>query len=407
MASIDTPAPSAHSDSGQRNILARLWYNKEARGVFLQILTVAILFSFIAYITSNAIANLELLGKTFSFDFLNVPANYDIGQTLIEYDSKSTHLRAGIVGMLNTLLIAVCGIITATALGFILGVLRLSPNWLVSKMVYCFIEYMRNVPVLLHILLLHASVVHLLPKPREAQEWANIADSIFFTNRGVFSPMPLPQDGFGWVTGAFVAAVAGVFIFSRWAKARQDATGQHLPVFWISLAALFGLPLLAYLLTGAPLDWDTPALKGFNFRGGFVIRPEFLALWLALSLYTSAFIAEIVRAGIMAIGRGQWEASLAVGISRGRTLNLVIIPQAMRVIVPPLTSQFLNLTKNSSLAIAIGYMDVVATVGGITLMQTGKEMETMMIVIGFYLTVSLLISSVMNWYNNRIKIVER
>lgn len=406
MASIDVSSEISHSDNG-RGLIGRLWYDKKMRGVILQILTIALLFSFIAYITSNAIANLELVGKTFSFDFLNVPANYDINQHLIEYSSKSTHLRAGVVGMLNTLLVAVCGIIAATILGFFLGVLRLSPNWLVSKMVYCFIEYTRNVPVLLHILMIHGLVTHALPKPRAAQEWANIADSVFFTNRGVFSPMPVPEDGFDFVIAAFVLAIFGSYIFARWAKKRQDATGQHLPVFWISLGTIIGLPALVYLLAGAPLAWDIPVLKGFNFKGGLVIRPEFLALWLALSLYTSAFIAEIVRAGILAVNKGQWEASMAVGISRGRTLNLVIIPQAMRVIVPPLTSQYLNLTKNSSLAIAIGYMDIVATTGGITLMQTGKEMETMILVIGFYLAVSLFISSIMNWYNNRLKLVER
>lgn len=407
MASIDTPAHSEKSDSRRRNIFARLWYGKETRGVILQILAVSLLFAFVAYITSNAIENLNLLGKTFSFDFLDTTAHYDINQTLIEYSSKSTHFRAGVVGILNTLLVAVTGIILATIIGFFLGILRLSPNWLVSKIVYCFIEFTRNVPVLLHILLIHGFVVHLLPKPREAQEWGNFADMIFFTNRGIFSPMPLPQDGFGWVIAVFVAAVAGCFIFARWARKHQETTGQHLPVFVISLGAIIGLPLLVYALAGAPLEWDTPALKGFNFRGGFVIRPEFMALTLALSLYTSAFIAEIVRAGITAIDKGQWEASLAVGMSRSRTLSLVIIPQAMRVIVPPLTSQYLNLTKNSSLAIAIGYMDIVATIGGITLMQTGREMETMMIVIGFYLIVSLTISGVMNWYNERIKLVER
>ena len=367
----------------------------------------ALLFAFIAYITSNAIANLALLGKTFSFDFLDTPAHYDINQSLIEYSSKSTHFRAGVVGILNTLLVAFWGIILATILGFIFGVLRLSPNWLVSRMVYCFIEFTRNVPVLLHILLIHGFVVHLLPRPKEAQEWANLAETVFFTNRGVFAPQPLPQDGFSWVVTAIVVAIAGSIVFRRWAKAQQDATGRHLPVFWICLAAIIVVPLLVYLLAGAPLVWNYPALKGFNFKGGFVIRPEFLALTLALALYTSAFIAEIVRAGILAIDKGQWEASLAVGMSRARTLNLVIIPQAMRVIVPPLTSQYLNLTKNSSLAIAIGYMDIVATVGGITLMQTGKEMETMIIVIGFYLSVSLTISMIMNWYNKRIKLVER
>ncbi len=404
MASVNTVA---QSDSGQRNFIARLWYDKEARGVILQVLTVSILFAFIAYITSNVIANLALVGKTFSFDFLAEPAHYDINQSLIEYSSKSTHLRAGLVGMLNTLAVAVVGIIVATVLGFVLGVLRLSPNWLISKMVYCYVEFVRNTPVLLQILLVHGIVVHSLPSPRGAQDGGNLAETIFFTNRGVFAPQPLPQDGFGFVIGAFVLAIVGCFIFKRWAKKRQDETGKYLPVFLISLGAIIGLPLLVYLLMGAPLDWNHPELKGFNFKGGFVVRPEFLALTLALSIYTAAFIAEIVRAGIEAINKGQWEASLAVGMSRSRTLSEVIIPQAMRVIVPPLTSQYLNLTKNSSLAIAIGYMDIVATIGGITLMQTGKEMETMIIVIGFYLSVSLTISMFMNWYNKRIKLVER
>jgi len=393
--------------SSEPSLLYRLWNDKALRSVTIQVITIALLFAFVAFIVNNVTTNLEAIGKGFSFKFLWDASNYDINQTLIEYSSKSTHLRAAIVGMLNTLIVAVCGVISATFLGFFLGVLRLSPNWLVSKMVYCFIEYTRNVPVLLHILMIHGLVTHALPKPREAEEWANIADSVFFTNRGVFSPMPLPQDGFNFVIAAFVLAIVGAFLFGRWAKKRQDSTGQHLPVFWISVGAIIVLPALAYLLAGAPLNWDYPTLKGFNFRGGFVIRPEFLALWLALTLYTSAFIAEIVRAGILAIDKGQWEASMAVGISRARTLNLVIIPQAMRVIVPPLTSQYLNLTKNSSLAIAIGYMDVVATVGGITLMQTGKEMETMIVVLLTYLTFSLIISAFMNWYNKKMALVER
>lgn len=406
MATIETAAQAAKG-SDERNFIARLWYNKETRGIILQILTLAGLTAFIAYITSNAIANLELLGKTFSFDFLNEPAHYDINQTLIDYTSTSTHLRAGIVGILNTLLVAFFGIILATILGFIFGVLRLSPNWLVSRMVYSFVEFTRNVPVLLHILLIHGLVVHSLPLPRVAKESANFGDLIFFTNRGVFIPSPMPEEAFNFVIAAFVLAIVGAFFFRRWAKARQDATGQTLPVFWIMTAMILGIPVLAYIVTGAPLAWDVPELKGFNFRGGMVMRPEFLALWLALSLYTSAFIAEIVRAGILAINKGQWEASSALGVSRSRTLNLVIIPQALRVIVPPLTSQYLNLTKNSSLAIAIGYMDIVATLGGISLMQTGKEMETMILVILFYLLVSLTISAFMNWYNKRIKLVER
>jgi general L-amino acid transport system permease protein len=406
VATIETSA-RAGQGAGERNVIARLWYDKETRGIILQILTLAGLMAFIAYITSNAIANLELLGKTFSFDFLSEPAHYDINQHLIPYTSTSTHLRAGVVGILNTLLVAFCGIILATILGFIFGVLRLSPNWLVSRMVYAFVEFTRNVPVLLHILLIHGLVVHSLSSPKVADESANLANLVFFTNRGVFMPSPVPQAGFYWVVGAFVATIVFALVFRKWAKARQDATGQHLPVFWICSAAIFGLPLLTYNVLGAPLNWDVPDLQGFNFKGGLVMRPEFLALWLALSLYTSAFIAEIVRSGILAVSKGQWEAASALGLPRGRTLNLIIIPQALRVIVPPLTSQYLNLTKNSSLAIAIGYMDIVATLGGISLMQTGKEMETMILVILFYLIVSLTISAFMNWYNQRIKLVER
>lgn len=407
MTTVEVGSDLPHDKAGQRNPIMRLWYDKRSRSVILQILTMALLFAFVAYIGSNAVANLRLLGKTFSFDFLFEPAHYDINQRLIEYTAEHSHLRAGLVGILNTLLVAICGIVLATILGFIMGVLRLSPNWLVNRIVYCFIEFTRNVPLLLHILLIHGIIVNILPRPKQAQDWANFADTIFFTNRGFFLPKPIFEDAFVWVVAAFIAAVIFVIVFRRHAQRVQDETGKHLPVFWICLGALVGFPLLILLVTGVPLTWDYPALRGFNFRGGMVLRPEFLALWLALSLYTSAFIAEIVRAGILAVKKGQWEAAFALGVNRGRTLNLIIIPQALRVIVPPLTSQYLNLTKNSSLAIAIGYMDIVATIGGISLMQTGKEMETMIIVLGLYLIFSLVISAFMNWYNRRIALVER
>jgi general L-amino acid transport system permease protein len=407
LASIDWSSAAKQGDGEERNPIARLWYDKKTRSVIVQILTMVLIFAFFAFIISNAVANLRVLGKTFSFDFLFEPSHYDINQHLIPYTSTSTHLRAAVVGILNTLLVAVCGIFAATILGFIFGVLRLSPNWLVSRLVYCFIEFTRNVPVLLHILLIHGIIVNILPSPRGALEWANFNDAIFFTNRGFFVPSPIFEDAFVWVVAAFVAAIVFSFFYHRWAKRLQDETGKISPIFLVSLAAIVGLPLLALLVTGLPVSWEYPALKGFNFRGGVVMRPEFLALWLALSLYTSSFIAEIVRAGILAVSKGQWEASEALGLSRGRTLNLIIIPQALRVIVPPLTSQYLNLTKNSSLAIAIGYMDIVATIGGISLMQTGKEMETMIIVLLLYLCFSLLISAFMNWYNRRIALVER
>jgi len=398
---------TADHDVDGRSALSKLWNNREARSVILQIFTMAALIGFFAFILSNAVANLAAVGKTFSYDFLSTPASYDINQSLIEYTSRDTHLRAGIVGLLNTLLVAICGIILATVLGFILGVLRLSPNFLLNRISYCFIEFTRNVPVLLHILLIHGILVHSLPHPKVASTEFNLWDLFYLSNRGVFAPKPIMEPLFWATIIAFFAGIGFTIWFRRYAKKVQDATGRIYPVFWIGTAAILGLPIVVYLVTGTPIVWDVPEFQRFNFKGGMVLLPEFMALWLALSLYTSAFIGEIVRSGIMSVSHGQWEAAGALGIKRSRILNLVIIPQALRVIIPPLTSQYLNLTKNSSLAIAIGYMDVVATIGGISLMQTGKEMETMILVIAIYLVISLIISAFMNWYNKRIKLVER
>jgi len=386
------------------NVLLKLWRNKETRSVIIQIVTMALLFAFFAYIINNAVLNLQALGKTFSFDFLKEPASYDINQTLIEYTSRSSHARAMLVGILNTALVAVCGVILATILGFVLGVIRLSNNWLASRIVYVFIEFTRNVPVLLHILLIHGIMVHFLPLPKQA---ISVGDALFLSNRGFYAPRPEFLDGFGFTVAAFGIAVIAAVVFRRWAKKVQEDTGKIYPVFLICTGIIIGLPLLVFLISGSPLVWELPKMGRFNLQGGVMMLPEFLALWLALSLYTSAFIAEIVRSGIMAINKGQWEAAGALGIRRNRVLQLVIIPQALRVIIPPLASQYLNLTKNSSLAIAIGYMDIVATIGGITLMQTGKEMETMILVLLLYLSFSLVISAFMNWYNKRIALVER
>ena len=386
------------------NALLRIWRNKSARSVIIQIAIVALVFALLAFFIDNAVQNLARLGKTFGFTFLWEPASYDINQRLIAYTSQDSHFRAMIVGILNTALVAAFGIVLATVLGVIFGVLRLSRNWLINRSVYCFIEFTRNVPILLHILFIHGLIIHLLPVPRKALDLGEVA---FLTNRGVFMPKPVFEDGFGWTTAAFVVAVACAAGFRWWAKRTQDRTGRLYPVFWIGLAAIIGLPGLVFWITGFPLAWEIPALKGFNFQDGMVLRPEFLALWLALSFYTSAYIAEIVRAGILAIDYGQTEASYALGLSPNRTLRLIVIPQALRVIIPPLTSQYLNLTKNSSLAIAIGYMDIVATIGGISLMQTGREMESMMIVLAIYLSFSLVISSFMNWYNAKVRLVER
>jgi len=374
-------APPTAATAASPSLFAKLWYDKENRSVIVQILAALALLWLFGSMILNAIYNLEALGKGFSFNFLEQPASYDINQHLIEYTSRSSHFTAMVVGIINTLLIAVAGIVLATVLGFILGVLRLSKNWLVNKLAYCYIEFVRNVPVLLHILLIHGIVVHSLPKPRDA---INFSDTTFLTNRGVFMPSPEYLPLFKFVVAAFIGGIIFSWLFRKFAKALQAKKGTQLPVFWVSLFAIIGVPVITFFALGQPVEWDIPALSGFNFKGGMVIRPEFLALWLALSLYTAAFIAEIVR-----------------------SLNLVVIPQALRVIVPPLSSQYLNLTKNSSLAIAIGYMDVTATIGGISLNQTGREMECMMIVMGIYLTFSLLISAGMNYYNKRIALVER
>jgi general L-amino acid transport system permease protein len=387
------------------NLLIRLWRNKEYRSVFFQILSMVIVFAILGMIASNVATNLKTAGKDFSFGFLNYPAGYDITfQPFITYSPTDTHLRAAVVGVLNTLLVAVSGVIIASILGFTMGILRLSNNWLISRMVYVFLEFTRNVPILLHILFIHSIFLYVFPVPKQA---ISISDTFFFSIRGILIPSPVFGDGFGYVWVVLLIAIAIVAVFVYWAHKIQDETGKIYPVFTISLAILICLPLLTFLVSGAHLSWDIPVLKGFNFKGGTSIKPEYIALTFALSYYTSCFIAEIVRGGILAISHGQSEAAHALGLRPNRTLQLVVIPQALRVIIPPLASQYLNLTKNSSLAIAIGYMDVVATIGGISLMQTGKEMETMIIVLLTYLFFSLIISAFMNWFNRRMALVER
>ncbi len=385
-------------------MISRLWNDEKYHSVIVQVIAVSLIFGFFAYLLRNAVVNLDAIGKGFSFDYLWQPSSYDINQHLIEYSSRSTHFRAMLVGILNTLLVAVCGIVASTVLGFFLGILRLSKNWLASRLAQVYVEYVRNVPVLLHILLVYGIIINTLPVPREAKALGEVA---FLTNRGMFVPKPFFEPLFLVVLALFAAGIAFALWFRRHAQKVQDRTGRHYPVFWICFGAVLGVPLMAYFLLGSPITWNMPEFQRFNFEGGMVLRPEFISLWLALSLYTAAFIGEIIRAGVVAVDYGQTEASLSLGISRGRTLDLVVIPQALRVIVPPLTSQYLNITKNSSLAIAIGYMDIVATIGGISLNQTGREMESMIIVLLLYLVLSLLISGAMNLYNERIKMVER
>ena len=401
--SLRMDSPSATTE--KTSILLRLWRNQQHRSTIIQIITIVILFTILGMIGNNVATNLEKAGKEFSFRFLNYPAGYDITfQPFISFSPTDTHTRAGIVGLLNTLLVAVSGIIIATILGFTMGILRLSNNWLVNRIVYVFLEFTRNVPVLLHILFVYGIFLYTLPVPKKA---INISDTVFLSNRGFYTPAPVFEEGFGYVLIAILVAVLIVFFFKHWAKKVQDSTGKIYPVFSISISILIGLPFLTFFISGTPMSWETPVLKGFNFKGGASIKPEYIALTFALAYYTACFIAEIVRGGILAISKGQTEAAHGLGLRPNRTLQLIVIPQALRVIIPPLCSQYLNLTKNSSLAIAIGYMDVVATIGGITLMQTGKEMETMIIILLTYLFFSLVISAFMNWFNRKMALVER
>ena len=381
-----------------------LWRNEQSRGILIQIFVLVAFFACFSWLISNVVSNFATLNKGFGFDFLMLPAGYDINQTLIEYTNRSTHLRAAIVGLLNTFLVAGVGIVLATVLGFVLGVARLSRNWLISKLAYVYIEFTRNVPVLLHILLWHGIIVNTMPHPKKA---LTVGEVLFLTNRGLYVPKPIAETGIWLVWLGVVAALFFSVGFARYARARQRQSGVHLPVFRVNLAIWILLPLLAFFAAGQPISLSFPALKGFNFRGGIQLPPEFVALTFALSIYTAAFIGEIVRAGIIAVDKGQREAAEAIGLRPNQVMNEVILPQARRIIIPPLTSQYLNLTKNSSLAIAIGYMDIVATLGGITLNQTGREMEAMLLVMGIYLIISLLISAFMNWYNSRVRLVGR
>jgi len=397
---------SVTTEPGQASFrIDMLWTDSRYRSTFLQIIALIGVMLVIFYLVNNVAANLAALGKDFSFGFMAGPSSYDINQRLIDYTSRSSHSTAAVVGLLNTLLIAVMGCILATFLGVTAGVLRLSNNWIVSRLMTVYIEGVRNIPVLIQILLLAAILDETLPHPKKAE--ALLGGFIVPTNRGFYFPIPTFQDGSLYVVLALIASVIAAIGFGRWAVRRQQETGEHLPVTWIKLGIVAGVTLLAYLVMGLPIGLEFPELKGFNFKGGIYARTSLVALWLALSIYTGAFIAENVRAGIQAVSKGQTEASFALGLRPSWTMNLIVLPQALRVIIPPLISQYLNLTKNSSLALAIGYMDATGTLGGITLNQTGREFETLMLLMAFYLSISLSISFVMNLYNEQVKLVER
>jgi len=391
--------------------LSQLIYDTRYRSMTIQVFAMIMLMLVFSWLLSNTVQNLQALGKDFDFGFLTQPAGYDINQRLIDYSSQSTHGRAAIVGILNTVLVAFLGCILATVVGVLVGVLRLSKNWIVSRLMAVYVEGFRNVPLLLWIIAIFAVMSESMPQPRAFREGGGasmmLGDSVAVTNRGVYVPAPIWGDGSAFLIAIFVLSLVAIVFFRRYAAKRQEATGEILPVFWISAALLFIPSVLFYFILGRPVSLEYPELGGFNFKGGFHLRNSLIALWLALSLYTGAFIAEIVRAGILAVSKGQSEAAFALGLRPNRTMSLVILPQALRVIIPPLISQYLNLTKNSSLAIAVGYMDVRSTLGGITINQTGRELEGMLLLGTFYLLLSLLISWVMNIYNNSKKLKER
>jgi len=392
--------------------LSQLLYDTRYRSMTIQIIALIGFLLAVGWLVRNAGQNLADLGKPLGFGFLSDQAGYDINQRLIEYNSQMSHGRAAIVGLLNTLLVAFLGCITATVIGVAVGVARLSKNWLISRLMTIYIEMFRNIPVLLWIIITMAIFIEIFPQPRDFRGDDAIAtmklfDSVALTNRGIYIPSPDFFAGSSALIAIFFLSIVGIFVFGSWAKKRQEQTGQILPTFWIKLGIFFLPSIVAYFVLGKPMGLEYPELKGFNFAGGFYMRNSLIALWFALSLYTAAFIAETVRSGIQAVSKGQTEAAAALGLRQGRITSLVVLPQALRVIIPPMISQYLNLTKNSSLAIAVGYMDITGTLGGITLNQTGREMESLIILMAIYLTISLTISTIMNQYNERVKLRER
>ncbi len=391
--------------------LSMLLNDTRYRSLTFQFIALVAIIATMAFVGGNLVRNLAEAGLNISYAFLGEPAGYDINQRPIEYDSQSSHGRAAVVGLLNTLIVAFLACVTATIFGVIAGVLRLSNNWIVSKLMSFYVEIFRNVPVLIWILIIFSIMINAMPAPRDFRgdnaTSSMLFDAFAFTNRGVYSPKPILGDGSMIVIGVFIASIVGIFLFRKFARTQLYEHGKLIPTFWPSVGLFFVPVILAQLVLGSPITLEYPALKGFNFQGGMQIRGSLIALWFALAIYTGAFIAENVRAGILAISKGQTEAAGALGLRPNRIMNLVVLPQALRVIIPPLISQYLNITKNSSLAIAVGYMDVTGTLGGITLLQTGRAIETVLLLMLFYLTVSLLISAVMNVFNNRMKLQER
>jgi general L-amino acid transport system permease protein len=378
--------------------------NPRVRGVVYQVVLCAVI-AFLAWgAIRNAAENLARAKIASGFGFWNVTAGFDISQTLIDYSTTSSYGRAFWVGLLNTLLVAALGVVFATVLGFAIGIARLSRNWLVSRMAGAYVEIIRNLPLLLQLLFWYNAVLKALPELRDS---IVLPGRGFLNNRGLFLPQPMLVDESAPTLFALVIGVLAAIAFRIWAKRRQQRTGEQAPVLWVTLLLVVALPLGVFAATGFPIAFSYPDMGRFNIRGGIELLPEFMALLFGLVIYTAAFIAEVVRAGILAVPKGQTEAAYSLGLRPGPALRLVIVPQAMRVIIPPLTSQYLNLTKNSSLAVAIGYPDLVQIFTGTVLNQTGQAVEVVAITMAVYLTISLVTSLLMNIYNRRVALVER
>ncbi|MBN3493133.1 amino acid ABC transporter permease [Vibrio neptunius] len=398
-----TNTVASKTDSGTTSN-ASLLYNPTFRSVVFQIIAILALVFFFYTIVNNALTNLEARGIATGFGFLTQEAGFGIGLTLIEYDETYSYGHTFIIGLLNTALVSVLGIILATVIGFIMGIARLSSNWLVSRLAAVYIETFRNIPLLLQIFFWYFAVLQALPSTRQS---LSLGEAIFLNVRGLYFPSPIFEAGSSIVVASFLIGIVATVFISIWARNKQRLTGQQTPMVRIALGLIVVFPTVVYFLMGSPISAEYPELKGFNFQGGVSIIPELAALLLALSIYTASFIAEIVRSGINAVSHGQTEAAMSLGLPRSRTLKLVIVPQALRIIIPPLTSQYLNLTKNSSLAMAIGYPDLVSVFAGTTLNQTGQAIEIIAMTMAVYLSLSLITSALMNIYNRKVALVER
>ncbi|MCF1742681.1 amino acid ABC transporter permease [Paradevosia shaoguanensis] len=374
------------------------------RGYFYQIVVVVAVILFFAWIIQNTVANLTAQNKTMGFDFLWKTSGFNVSFSLFPFDRASYYWEAFLVGITNTLLVSIIGIFFATIVGFILGIARLSSNWIIARLATLYVEVVRNIPLLLQLFFWYFAVLKTMPAVKQSHVFF---ETFVLNQRGLWVPQPLPDARFWWVIIAAGIAVVFGLTLRAWARKRQEATGDRFPVFLSFLVVLIVLPGIVWMVSGAHLDWNPPVLKGFNYVGGIELPPEFVALVFGLSIYTAAFIAEIVRAGILAVNRGQTEAAEALGLRDNDRLRLVVIPQAMRVIIPPLTSQYLNLTKNSSLGAAIGFPELVNVFTGTTLNQTGRAVEVIALTMVVYLTLSLTTSAIMNWYNARVALVER